>query len=165
MKKQVTQDFPHFAMDSTHRSTGLAIFILILIQATLGFFRPHLPKVVDDEDNDDNAKKEVMEESFTVELAEESGSVPSPKENNAALTSVVNGGKSTLRLAWEICHRFFGLVILALGWWNCYSGLEEFEEAEDAPLFANNETVLLALIGSIGGMLLLLFSAKTSRVL
>jgi len=126
---------------------GLAIFTLVTFQATLGFFRPSLPKQFD-------------EGGSTVDL-NDSGEIPSP----ICKSSNPKQGKSTIRLAWEVTHRFFGVVILALGWWNNYSGLQEFEDAEGEQLFARGSSVLVGMMVFFGAALLVLFSAKNSQIL
>lgn len=127
---------------------GLAVFILVACQATLGFFRPSLPKQFDEEGGS------------TVDL-NDSGEIPSPIRKS----SNPKQGKSAFRLGWEVTHRFFGIVIIALGWWNNYSGLQEFEDAEGEQLFTRGSSVLVGMMVFFGATLLVLFSAKNSQIL
>lgn len=161
--KQVTQDLPHFAMDSPHRALGLAIFILVTIQVIFGFFRPHLPKTLD-------AEEEVLELESNEEISGESSELggrgffkaKETKATKPAAHAVIQ--KSPLRFAWEICHRMFGLLMISLAWLNCYSGLGAYQDAEGESLFSD-QACLLAVMGTIGGILLIGFSAKSSMLL
>lgn len=147
-------------MDSPHRALGLAIFILVTIQVSFGFFRPHLPKTLDTEEK-------ALEVKSTEEISGESSELGGceflkAKPTKPAAHAVVQ--KSSLRSAWEICHRMFGLLMLSLAWLNCYSGLGAYQDAEGESLFSD-QACLLAVVGTIGGVLLIAFSAKSSMLL
>jgi len=154
--KQVTHDLPHFAMDTPHRAIGLAIFLLLFVHSIWGYFRPHLPK---DKKVDFFKEGEITEKT---EFADESGVYDT---SIRTLSGAPVTQKTRIRIAWEICHRFFGCVILSLGWYNCYSGLAQFEGDENEALLANGPTAVLVLYGICGGILMILVSAKMSRVL
>lgn len=96
------------------------------------------------------------------EFAEDSGAYDT---SIRTLSGAPVAQKTRIRIAWEICHRFFGCVILALGWYNCYSGFDQFEGDEDEALFANGPTAVLVLYSIFGAILMILVSAKMSRVL
>jgi len=72
---------------------------------------------------------------------------------------------SLVRFVWETCHRFFGFVILMLGWYNCVDGFREYQSDYDGEvLLVHGPTVYLAWQGIVGAMILLLLSAKASKM-
>jgi len=154
-------------VDSPHRAIGLAIFILVTIHVTLAFYRPHLPKTVDidKEPEAGSSTEDNVGEQTELEQQHDPNfvSAKTAKFNKPAAHSAV-GQKSVLRSAWEICHRMFGVLLLSLAWFNCYTGLGEYEDAEEKALFSD-QTCLLAVVGIIGSLMLIAFSAKSSMLL
>lgn len=117
----------HFT-ENTHTKAGLAIFFIALFQFALAFLRPDPPKAPQKQleraptDSDTsspprqvdhgvsirgNGEIEVEDESMTDSEAERDPSV-----------------KTKTRLAWEISHRFIGMALLGLAWYNCTSGIQ-----------------------------------------
>jgi hypothetical protein len=110
----------HFA-DVTHRIVGLVIFLLTVLQGVGGFLRPHAPS------NPASAKESSGEDELknTEHLSqhqkdEENNGSPDDEDGKGTST------KTTLRFIWECKHRFLGVTLLALAWYNCSSGIELF---------------------------------------
>jgi len=177
--KQVTRSLPHFTMTCDHRAIGLAIFLLLVVHSTLGYFRPTaVPS--NSSATGGNLKEgteEEKEQSDEDHLALEELGKPCQQQqqqqkttwNDSSSSSSSNSGCdvefSLIRFVWEICHRFFGLVILMLGWYNCVDGFREYESDYDGEvLLARGPTVYLTLQGIMGGIILLLLSAKASKM-
>ncbi len=91
-------DKSHFDGTSSdgHRRIGLVIFILALLQALGGIFRPHAPPKTKSTD-------------------EENGPPESSPET-----------KSGFRVGWEIFHKLLGLSILGLCWYQVQLGLKTY---------------------------------------
>jgi hypothetical protein len=89
---------PHFS-DGTHTPMGLVLFLFMLLQATMGFFRPAAPASTKTQETsaDEDAENDVSK-------------------------------KSSKRKYWEYGHRFLGLGLFGLAWYVAYTGIEEFEE-------------------------------------
>ena len=123
----------------THHTLGLVIFILTLLQAMSGIFRPHLPHanlptVHIDADYESNLE---MEES--------------PKTQPAP--------KSTQRVMWEYGHRIVGVAILAMAWWEIQDGIALF--LQRFPDAYNFTTVFWAVVISITSIFAILFAYQT----
>jgi hypothetical protein len=132
----------HFT-EETHHTVGLVIFILTLLQALNGFFRPHLPHtekhVVDngDDEEDENQDRNLEDEPTHVVIAE----------------------KSTARIVWEFGHRILGVSLLAMTWWQVQSGLGLFvDHFGDA---TNLSPVFFGVAGGICAVSLVLFAVQT----
>jgi hypothetical protein len=91
-----------------HKTIGLVVFVLALIQGIGGAMRPHLPHK-----NDDGSFAE---------------------------------SKSTVRTVWEFIHKGSGLAILAMAWYQCYSGLVLYSQIFLAKDYSNT---FWAVTGSI----------------
>lgn len=65
--------------------------------------------------------------------------------------------KSRARVAFEIGHRVLGFSILGLAFYNCSTGLVEFEGAAGVPLFAGCQSVLWTAVGSTLGVVAVLY--------
>lgn len=117
----------HFnkSFSNGHRTIGLVIFILALLQALGGILRPHLPtrpKPVDEEDGLDV-------------------SAPEPK--------------SSSRVLWEIFHKIAGLSILCLCWYQVQLGIKTYSNifaggevgAELAAFWAVAGTLAIMILG------------------
>jgi hypothetical protein len=134
----------HFT-EETHHTVGLVIFILTLLQALNGLFRPHLPhtvKHVVDKGDDNVAEDEIQERALEKE--------PTP---------VVVAKKSSARIVWEIGHRIMAISLLAMTWWQVQTGLELFlDHFEDA---TNLSPVFFGVAGGICAASLILFMVQT----
>ena len=98
----------HFSEDP-HHTVGLLIFIITLLQALNGIFRPSLPHHTDEpviKHDDDDEEEDKTEE---------------PKAHSES-------GKSTTRIIWEIGHRILGVGLLAMSWWQIQDGIGLFLE-------------------------------------
>lgn len=108
-------DAVHFSEDP-HHTVGLLIFIITLLQALNGIFRPHLPH---------------PEEPEIVKADDEAEGHVDDKDNHA----VVTPEKSTIRIIWEYGHKFLGVGLLAMSWWQVQDGiglyLQRFPEDND----------------------------------
>lgn len=141
----------HFT-ENTHTKAGLAIFLIVLFQFALAFLRPDPPKApspsiksIDtpqdtEHSNNSTPRASGIEHAVTVvppsysvndseevELGEETASETSSEQDMPA--------KSKVRFAWEISHRFIGITLLGLAWYNCTSGIqlqsEKYDERDD----------------------------------
>ncbi|KAI2508629.1 putative catecholamine binding [Fragilaria crotonensis] len=96
-------DAVHFSEDP-HHTVGLLIFIITLLQALNGIFRPHLPHT---------------EEPEIVKADDEAEGHVDDKDNHA----VVTPEKSTIRIIWEYGHKFLGVglfgheLVASSGWY------------------------------------------------
>jgi len=140
-------------MSCCHRYVGLIIFLLLVVHFTFGYFRPASPT------HTNVPTKEGREDaSEHIEIADESG-----ERQDASKITCPSAPYFCTRFAWETCHRFMGLVILMLGWFNCVDGFGEYEEDYDGEsLLVNGPAIFLALQGAIGALILFLLSAKAS---
>lgn len=118
----------HFS-GGVHVTLGLIIFILTVLQALNGMFRPHVPAAAAPDTSD--TKKEDDEED-----AEEEAVV---KEQEP---------KSQIRVIWEYGHRILGVVLLAMAWWQVQSGFGIFFERFGTDLRA----AFWAVVGVITGV-------------
>jgi cytochrome bd-type quinol oxidase subunit 2 len=91
-------EYPHFIV-------GLVVFILTMLQALVGMFRPHHAAPTKEEPE---------------HQAEE--------ENEETVTEEKVHAKSTPRVLWEAKHRLVGVSCLGMAWYQIYSGWELFEE-------------------------------------
>lgn len=143
----VTQDLgdEHFtAPDTKHKSVGLAVYVLSFVQALAGVLRPHLPDTI----NPPSEKEKAVPSTDDDEI-------PAGVPVNAASGEEVPVEKTLARKVFEIGHRLTGFTILGLAWYNCYSGIgimeEDYGEAYD------KTAVLWGLVGSLGGVILILY--------
>lgn len=152
-------NLPHFA-DEVHRKAGLAIFILVLFQGCAGYFRPGLPTVASNE----VASKESSAADFSRSSAEQDideietkagpsvdpGKADRKNGNDAAVPQ-----KSKLRQYWEYLHRFLGICLLGLAWYNCQTGIilqaENYDQYDEQKWL----DVFWGVTGGIAGMIFL----------
>jgi cytochrome b561 len=120
----------HF-FEITHHFIGLVIFVLTLLQAGAGIFRPHLPHTPEPDDEQSVADEEAAVEKTAEEPAK----------------------KSTLRIMWEYGHRIVGVVLLAMAWWQVQNGLGLFAQRFDT---SDLKGVFFAVIGVIVGAVVVL---------
>ena len=133
----------HFR-ESLHHQLGLAIMIIVVVQALAGFFRPGLPQprpseVVSSEEStqvDGHEAKTVkgsnLKPAETSTDDEEVGSdntpLDSPSKSQATAMEKVDSSapekKSTARIIWEWTHRILGIALVGLAWYNCHTGIE-----------------------------------------
>jgi hypothetical protein len=116
----------HFVA-STHTKAGISLVVLVIVQATMGFLKPHAPA-----------------KPFLPEMASHDCDNGNRKDNPGNKTSVQGAEnreapKKTLkRLLWEYKHRIFGAALVGLAWFTSYTGTEEFDErysTDTLPLF------------------------------
>lgn len=170
MQKQVTRSLPHFSMSCNHRAIGLAIFLLLVAHSTLGYFRPAV--IVASNSTATGYLKEGTEDESVQNgsdplALEEAGKQSQPQKTTRTDSSTTRSDVefSLIRFVWETCHRFFGLVILMLGWYNCVDGFSEYKADYDGEtLLVHGPTVYLTLQGIIGAIILFLLSAKASKM-
>jgi hypothetical protein len=171
-------DLPHFN-DEPHRKAGLAIFILVLFQGLAGYFRPGLPKAGAPKADGHSLSSE---SSFTsagkpsepgvdgsIEVNEEAPAPiwigkKAPKMDPAEVdrkncrndaAGVATPPKSMLRQYWEYLHRFLGICLLGLAWWNCQTGIilqaEKYDEDDEQTLL----DIFWGVAGGIAGVIFL----------
>lgn len=97
----------HFSL-KTHHTIGLVVFIFAIVQGISGVVRPHAPSKMhsaipetDDVEEGDDVQHDTKE----------AGHVE----------------KTKLRSIWEYQHRIFGAVTMILGWYNCDSGINQYQ--------------------------------------
>jgi hypothetical protein len=105
---------PHFT-GLRHRTTGLAIMILVFFQVMMGIFRPHRPNHPNDynETESEDSAKEVHER-------DEEKDDEQPNKNDGKQE---HPNKSFQRLVFEIVHRLLGFGLLGFTWWQVQDGL------------------------------------------
>ncbi|KAL3933564.1 MAG: hypothetical protein SGARI_003678 [Bacillariaceae sp.] len=133
--------------ESTHPRLGVIIVALAVIQAFLGFIRPHLPpaaattKKVDsvemaaedpslapleDDFNDESGGSNVAAAAAAAGGGGGGLSLDSASPKNSK-DSVKPQGKSAIRVIWEWCHRCLGLCLLAISWLQCTMGIKLYQ--------------------------------------
>jgi hypothetical protein len=133
----------HFKEDR-HWTVGLVVFLFAFLQAVGGLLRPHLPKKHE-------IKTVHVDDSGEVDDVGVTTSSPKGSPEDAEPT------KSTARKSWEIGHRVFAVTILALAWWNCYTGIELYEEDYGGP---NLQAAFWGVLGSLIGVMAILGVAQ-----
>lgn len=110
----------------THHKAGLAILILVLVQAFFGYYRPGLPKPPQDKKNDTDGKDSSEKEDVDLTTTDDrqSGSAVITTDKSSDDDKPLESKKSALRLGWEYFHRLLGMLLLGLAWYNCHSGIE-----------------------------------------
>ena len=126
-------EYPHFMV-------GLVVFILTMLQAFIGMFRPHHTAPI----------KEVPEQE------EEHGEM----ETEEKRTEEKEHTKSTLRIVWEAKHRLFGVSCLGMAWYQLYSGWELFEEEVGGD---DMKKIWLGVGGGLLGVVILLKAFMIAR--
>ncbi|KAL3905610.1 MAG: hypothetical protein SGARI_004374 [Bacillariaceae sp.] len=144
---------------TAHNKAGLAIFILILLQGAMGFWRPSpnppkdtattpAKKGSDDDDTDSDAKdqpsslNDTMEQEGSQEVSVDSSSTDGGDDKPRP---------SWIRTGWEYTHRFLGVALLGMAWYNCTSGIvlqsEKYAQDDQEQL----TTVFWSITGLIAG--------------
>lgn len=135
----------------------------MLAQATLGVCRPHLAKKGDngeDEEDSESTERIYLPDDASVASSKITASTRSIYSINIKIKGPTKAEKGKKRIAWEACHRMLGSTVLVLGWWNCYTGLQQFEDRVGEPMFAQASAVMLATSGISGGVLVVFFFVK-----
>ena len=155
----------HFT-EETHKKVGLAIFIIVLFQIIVAFFRPSPPKANQQETKSvqrasslsagtpgqsvDQAVNIDSEHMSDTEHIEED-SVTYPLENKQPT-------KSKARFAWEILHRSVGVSLIGMAWYNCNRGIElqveNYGESDDLT------AVFWGVTGAISGLICLAYVVR-----
>ncbi|KAG7358461.1 cytochrome b561 [Nitzschia inconspicua] len=147
-------DLPHFQKE-THQKAGLAIFMLIIVQALAGFFRPSPNPPRGDCSNDQKDAVSRHSDSTSEDGKVREKSVHEENQENSS------EGDSKHRSRWirqycEYVHRFLGVTLLVLGWYNCQSGIvlqsEKFEQDDEQTL----TTIFWSIAGVIAGAIVLI---------
>jgi hypothetical protein len=122
----------HFR-DNAHTKGGLAVFLLVFVQAFMGYFRPAAgskQKTPSDDTSDPAKEAEADGEETTHEITQSIHSVvdkscdvkdKAPREQ-PSVRDVPQ--KSLVRRSWEIGHRLLALILVGLAWYNCTSGIQ-----------------------------------------
>ena len=119
----------HFT-EETHQKVGLAIFITVLFQFVVAFFRPSPPKATPQAAKsvsihvENNIPRQGVEHAVDVDSENGSGTVEIEKDSVTHPLENKQPTKSMARLIWEISHRFIGVSLIGLAWYNCNSGIE-----------------------------------------
>jgi hypothetical protein len=149
-KSAWTGDDPHFTV-------GLVIFVVTLLQALSGMFRPHLPKKVTPEVNTEpTVGVKDLEDSEEAEDKEDEDVV-----KDKPVVAAEQEKKSLMRKLWEYHHRFFGVGLLATAWWQIHSGWILMEEEVGGENVGN---AFLGVAGGISGVVVLLFVFQEVRL-
>lgn len=138
--------------DDIHHKVGLVIFILVIIQGLAGYFRPSptnnksTPPPISNSNNNKNDNKNNDDDdecgSSPVNSSVDSSSegdiekVCGGTANIAPIADSNTFNKNdknkknklftlliTIRTLWEYTHRSLGIILLALSWFNCHSGI------------------------------------------
>ena len=141
------KEHPHFIV-------GLVIFLLTLMQAVIGMLRPRrhakvslseVPKQVGSKRQPSFERDQVQEnlivhqgtskEEVEVPLTKKDPAIKEQEiawtmeeEENEETVASKPAKKSIPYAFWEVKHRIFGVGLLAISWWNIYSGWELFGE-------------------------------------
>jgi hypothetical protein len=130
-------DLPHFA-DEVHRKAGLAIFILVIVQAAAGYFRPPANKATKSPMAAKDASATTMNNVAMNDTLDgmdmsipDDASTAEAEENEKSHSSSF----SYVRQYWEYFHRFLGITLLGLAWYNCQTGIilqsDNYPEQDD----------------------------------
>ncbi|KAI2508642.1 putative catecholamine binding [Fragilaria crotonensis] len=138
----------HFSINS-HHTVGLILFILTLLQALNGVFRPHLPP-----GSEEVSAANVKSHDDTTVEEEAQHQLGNDNLQTEESTNIV-ANKSTVRIVWEFGHRILGVGLLAMSWWQVQSGLGLFVvRFQDAN---NLSSVFFGVAGGICGVVFILF--------
>jgi hypothetical protein len=160
----------HFAKDKHHK-IGLAIFILVLVQFLAGYIRPGLggnkqpssntsaasstTKEIETPKDEEETKKEndidqqepINDMDKNSDKDSDTVMDPPPEAAATAASSNNTSSKSVLRHVWEYSHRCLGMVLIALAWYNCHSGIV----LQAQKYYQDDEQQLLAIFWGITG--------------
>jgi hypothetical protein len=146
-------DLPHFSKD-VHHKAGLAIFVLIFVQGLMGMFRPSPNSAPKNSKDDDSNNKEQPSLNDTLKHDDPHGSLEiSANGSNDDDEKKITEKPRWIRQYWEYLHRFLGMVLLALAWYNCTSGIvlqaEKYQEDDQEQLMAIFWSITGLLAGSV----------------
>jgi hypothetical protein len=140
----------HFTVDP-HHTVGLFIFILTLLQALNGVFRPHLPPDME-EVCLANAQSNGVN-TVEVEAQQQQQRGDDNLQTEEPRTIVAN--KNTARMVWEFGHRILGVGLVGISWWQVQRGLglfvARFQDANNLP------SVFFGVAGGICAVIFILF--------
>jgi hypothetical protein len=145
----------HFK-DDVHHKAGLAIFVLVTVQSIGGYFRPGLPKaktaVTSIRQSTLFKSPSAIAEAESAEVITKEEALPKDETGTRSTPQT----KSQLRQGWEYVHRFVGITLLGLSWYNCHSGIilqgEKYDEDDEQMLL----NIFWAITGGIAGMIVLI---------
>jgi Eukaryotic cytochrome b561 len=173
----------HF--QGTHKSVGLAVYLVSFVQVLSGFFRPPLsrpgPPVkfreASDEDNNDHGEQSFPQEGPSNNSAQlavgeggRRGAEPESLGSSKGYAGVgaedddtqelpaprKNPKKRASRLAFEVGHRVVGFGLVGLAWYNCSTGIDAMVAHYGE--FYDNTTVLWGVVGTLSGLIALLYA-------
>lgn len=135
----------HFT-ENTHTKVGLAVFVLVFVQALFGYYRPPAAKKTIDKELDKTVEGSAQ---YAMDASRMDANANGKVEQSAPNTPAE---KSTLRVGWEYGHRLLAATLVGLAWYNCHSGIEL--QADD---FGAGKVDLVAVFwGVAGGVSLLI---------
>jgi hypothetical protein len=154
----------HFT-ENTHTKAGMAIFFIAVFQFALAFFRPDPPKPpvptvskctdafeLDSSNSFQRGSSQGVER--TISVVPTGTSVPMNRNGEVEVANGSDSGsdeglavKSKARSAWEMTHRFVGIGLLGLAWYNCTSGIKLQLE-----IYNENEWAMAAFWGVTAGL-------------
>jgi hypothetical protein len=164
------QDGSAHLKEDPHFLVGTVIFVTAMLQVTFALLRPSLPhhhteekkesvKNVDEEDtvtypteakDVENKAESTDKESKANGTIGEKSEESTEKESEETFLSADGEKKSLLRLGWEVNHRFFGVGLLAMAWWQIHSGWELYKEEDFGG--QDNGAYFLGVAGGIMGI-------------
>jgi hypothetical protein len=154
----------HFT-ENTHTKAGLAIFFIALFQFALAFLRPDPPKppaptvskhtdAFESDSSNSLQRGSSQGVEHAISVVPTGSSVKMNRNGEVEVENVSDSGsdkglavKSKARHAWEIFHRFVGIALLGLAWYNCTSGIKLQLEIYD-----ENEWAMAAFWGVTAGL-------------
>jgi hypothetical protein len=150
-------DETHFQKD-THHKAGLTIFILVIVQALLGHFRPSNAPAKGKDDGDREPVNSIEDQKSLNDTMEfddpdgerSDGSPPPPPPSSPTIQS--SSKVTKIRQYWEYFHRFLGMTLLGLAWYNCTTGivLQSEKYGEDEEMLTN---IFWGITGSIAALI------------
>jgi hypothetical protein len=152
------QDGNAHLREDPHFLVGTVIFAAAMIQVTFALFRPHLPhkeekkesvKNLDEEETVAEAK-DVENKVESMDKESKNAAVGETTEEEESKETEIVGKKSLLRIGWEMNHRFFGVGLLAMAWWQIHSGWELYLEEDFGG--QDNGAAFLGVAGGIMGV-------------
>jgi hypothetical protein len=161
--------------EDPHFLVGTVIFLAAFLQAMFALLRPSLPhkeekkgsvENMDDEDTETKDVESTKQESTgkeskeIVAAGEKGDEISTHKESEVETLAVGGEKKSLLRRAWEANHRLFGVGLLAMAWWQIYSGWELFETEIGGKDLGK---VFLGVAGGISGIIVLVYVVQKIR--
>ena len=138
---------PKHFQEIDHRTVGLVVFILAMMQAGVAFFRPS--------SHHQNAPNDAKDETENTQDHQVVANTQSDSNQH-------NSSKSLVRTAWELKHRFVGAALIALSWYNIHTGIDLYTER-----FGQGDTdvtlVFWVVVGAVTGLLAVATVLSKSR--